>query len=211
MSKNQLLQIDSKQLDLARLMLQDVKNGLPKAIQGGINTSLTQARRDFYEAIRKEYTLQKLSSNHKEAISMSRASPSNLSGSLRYRGAGMPLINFRVTPKRPARRNPHKVRVVSEVHAGKSELWNHAFIAKMNSGHMGVFTRTGKFHEVYRVGKRKSGMIRREIIKQRFSTSIPAMIGYVEEHDPNLRDRIQRITESKLNEQITKILNKASQ
>lgn len=210
MSKNQLIEIDTKQLDLARLMLQDVKNGLPRAIQGAINTSLTQARRDFYDAIRKEYTLQKVSSNHKEAISMSRASPANLSGSLRYRGVGIPLINFKVTPKRPARRNPHKVRVISEVHAGKAELWNHAFIAKMKTGHLGVFTRTGKFNQVHRVGKRRSGNVRRESIVQRFSTSIPAMIAYVEEHDPNLRDRLQKVAENKLNEQIIKILDKVN-
>lgn len=188
-----LLSLDAKQLNFAAVQLKDIPNGLVKATQGAINTSLTQARRDFYEAIKRDYALQKTASRHKEAVSMVRASPNRLAGALKYTGLSIPLINFKVTPNRPLQRRSRGVRVTTEVQRGNPKIWNHAFIARMKSGHVGVFERVG--------GKRYP-------IRQLYSTNIPSMINRVEQTDPELRNRLQRISEIKLNEQILRLLNK---
>ncbi len=48
MSKNQLIAIDAKKLEYVYLALQGVNRGLPRAIQGAINTSLTATKNVFY-------------------------------------------------------------------------------------------------------------------------------------------------------------------
>lgn len=193
MAKNQLISIDASQLKYVEQVLRNVKNGAARVVQGAINTSLTEARRNLYDAIKNEYSLNKISSRHKEAISMQRASPSNLAGTLRYRGFNIPLINFRVSPKKPAKRNPRQVRVRSEIHRGEVKTWRGAFIAQMKSGHVGVFTRVGRS---------------RYPIKEQYSTSVPQMINYVLEHDPSLQSKLQGVAEKKLNEQVEKLLAK---
>lgn len=214
MSRNLIISIDAKQLEYAALSLDGIKNGLPKALQGAINTTLTAAKNTFYDAILRDYALKKASSRQREVLKIQRASPANLFGSLNYSGRNLPLINFNVNPRQPAKRNPHHVKIISEVLRGNPQSWPHAFIAKMKSGHVGVFTRSGNVEMTTKrwwVNKSRNNKdkIKRELINQRYSTSVPQMVEQVYLNDVGIQDRIQNIANSKLEEQVIKILQKA--
>lgn len=191
---NNLVTLDVSQLKYVTNVLKDVKNGLPRAIQGAINTSLTESRRDLYNAIKEEYNLQKTASRKKEALDIKRASPTQLFGRLFYKGRNIPLINFRVAPSKSVRRNPRNTRVISEIHRGQPQTWKSAFVAQMRSGYVGVYVRRGKAQYP---------------ITEKYSTSIPQMINYVLNNNPQLANKLQRNAEVKLNEQVDKILAKA--
>lgn len=216
MSNKQLITINARQLEYATLALDGIKNGLPRAIQGAINTTLTAAKDTFYQAILKEYALSKIPSNRNgKILNIKRAKPSDLTGNLYFKDRNLPLFKFNVSPRRPAKRNPRQVNVVAEVLRGNPQPWPHAFIAKMKSGRIGVFTRTGKTEMTSKrwwVNKKRNNKdkIKRESITERYSTSIPQMIEQVYIKNPMVQDKIQQQANMKFEEQINKILQKAS-
>lgn len=210
-----LINIDIRQLDLVNIALKNVRNGSRRALQNATNKSLTHARSTFLNAIKDEYALDKISSQHKSAlVSMKRAKPSDLTASLHYKSKSIPLINFKVKPKYRHTGPYSKLIVKAEIRKGSSESFPYSFIAKMpKTNHWGVFTRTGKFVENHRDskygGKRKNGKnIKREGIRQLFSTSVPQMVEQVQIRHPDIRERIQTQFEANINEQVRNLLAK---
>ncbi|TXI91904.1 MAG: hypothetical protein E6Q33_09065 [Neisseriales bacterium] len=216
MTRNLIISLDAKQLDYAKLALDNIKNGLPRAIQGAINTTLTAAKDTFYQAILRDYALNKIPSNSNgKILNIKRAKPNDLSGNLYFKDRNLPLFKFNVNPRRPAKRNPHKVNVIAEVLRGNPQSWTHAFIAKMKSGHIGVFTRTGKTEMTTKrkwINQKRNNKdkVKHYLITERYSTSIPQMIEQVYFKNPMVQDRIQEQANIKFEEQIIKILQKAS-
>jgi hypothetical protein len=87
----------------------------------------------------------------------------------------------------------------------------------MKSGHVGIFERTGIFHKVSKNPKftrfntkTRGNQVKTEIIRQLHSTYIPNMIETMLGRDPELRSRIQLISERKLNQKINELLLQAS-
>jgi hypothetical protein len=203
--------IDAKKLDLARIVLAEVKNGAPRAIQGTINTSLTMARRKIYGEIDQEFDLKKQNTRGKEVLSIQRARPDNLVGMLRFKSKALPLYNFGINP-RGQHLGPYSGKLLrAEVIRGEVNQWRHAFTAKMKNGHWGVFTRSGKFttrnnhnkkRSTWRAGKRHQV----EIINQRYSVSVPQMVNRVLEYSPNLRTDIQAEVDNNLDRQLERLL-----
>jgi len=98
-------------------------------------------------------------------------------------GKALPLINFVVSPKTPEedrgrkRRNGVRVRVM---HAGGNKQLKRVFVARMASGHIGLFERV-------------SGP--RYPIKQLYGPSVGAMLG-----NQASKDEVQRVVSSKAQE-----------
>jgi hypothetical protein len=85
----------------------------------------------------------------------------------------------------------------------------------MKSGHIGVFTRTGKTEMTTKrkwINKKRNNKdkVKHYLITERYSTSIPQMIEQVYFKNPMVQDRIQEQANIKFEEQIIKILQKAS-
>jgi len=219
MAKKSLISFSASGLHLAQLTLQDINNGMNKAVKNSINTSLTQARRDFYAAILQEYALKTPKTDEKSAIEIVRAAPNKLSGSLRYKSRSLSMMHFGINPRnipsQKGRTLRQRKRVTTEVIRGNRSRWNHAFMAKMPNGGIGLFERTGVFHNVSRNTKftrwRAGGgkQVKTEFIRQKYSTSVPQMVGASLKRDSGLKERIQQIGDMKLNEQIEKLLAKA--
>lgn len=180
--------IDAKKLDLARIVLANIKNGAERAIQGTINTSLTMARRKIYGEIDREFDLKKKNTRGKEVVSIQRAGPDNLVGMLRFRGSALPLANFGITPNR---RQKAKMVYAQVIRQNGFKPLGRSFIAKMRSGHIGIFARVGKG---------------RYPIQQKYSVSVPQMVNRVLEYSPNLKTDIQTEVDSKLDYQINRLL-----
>lgn len=181
--------IDAKKLDLAQIVLADVKNGAPRAIQGTINTSLTMARRKIYGQIDQEFDFNKKNTRGKEVLSIQRARPDNLVGMLRFKGAALPLANFGL--KIPVRSKNQRLLYAQIIRQNGFKSLGRSFVAKMKSGHIGVFARVGKG---------------RYPIQQKYSISVPQMVNRVLEYSPNLRTDIQAEVDNNLDRQLERLL-----
>lgn len=196
MAKASLISLEVNQLKYAFLMLKDVKNGYQRAVRSAIDTTLTEARSTFYDAIKKNYALEKTKSREKEAIYVQSTRPNALYGYLRYSYRALPLINFKTRPNTIRAMGEVRKAISTEVRRGNKTKWRHSFIAKMKSGHVGIFERVGK--------------ARYPITQLMANTSILQMIETMLGRDPELRSRIQLISERKLNQKINELLLQAS-
>jgi hypothetical protein len=196
MAKASLISLEVNQLKYAFLMLKDVKNGYQRAVRSAIDTTLTEARSTFYDAINKNYALEKTKSREKEAIYVQRTEQQSLYGFLRYSSRTLPLINFKTSPNTVRTKGEMRKTISTEVRRGNKTKWRHSFIAKMKSGHVVIFERVGK--------------VRYPITQLMANTSILQMIETMLGRDPELRSRIQLISERKLNQKINELLLQAS-
>jgi hypothetical protein len=115
-----------------------------KAVVRALNKTADQARTAAAQEVRAAgYNIK--ASAIKKSFAIKRASSGNLVVVLKATGVRIPLINY------GARQT--KAGVSFRVKNGRSTL-KHAFIATMQSGHIGVFERIGKQHKkVMRSGK----------------------------------------------------------
>lgn len=218
MARNVFIKFSDSSLDYARLALQDVKNGFSRATKNAINSSLAATRKELYQAIRDRYALRTPKSEENKATNVMRAKNEPYSGMIKYSSKALPTIKFKTFPAKPlnqkGKRISQRKKVVTEIMRSQPKQWPHAFIVKMQNGHIGVYTRTGQMvdersYRNSRYGKTKKGKhINREGIRQRFSPDVPQMINTVLGDDKSLQARISAIADVKLNEQIKKLLAK---
>lgn len=169
--------ISAGQMDRAKLLLKQIPGGAPKAVVNALNRAAEGARTDAVKKVRDRYFIR--AKDVRDTIVLKKASVDNPSVIIRSTGSPIALSKFRVTPSRPpakVRKNPIVVRVVR----GGGGPVKNAFVARVASGHIGVFHRAGKS---------------RLPIIQRYGPSVPQMLGhesvtqYIEEQ---ARDRLEK-------------------
>ncbi len=138
---------------------------LARATARAVNKTATQARTLAVREVRAAgYNLK--ASTVRKAFALYRANPKRPIATLKATGQPIPLIDY------GAKQNRTGVSV--RVKNGRKTI-KHAFIATMESGHTGVFLRTGKAHKrVEKNGRvRWSGLPIREL----YGPSIPDAVG----------------------------------
>ena len=134
-----MVRIELDKLDVERLKadLRHVKDGMPISVMRSINRTLPGVRTDMVAIARREYTVKAKAA--RKNIDIRKALKTRLSGGVTSTGKPIPLINFDVRPNRPSpkRKTPYMVEVIR----GQKKPLKHGFVAKMDSGHKGVFER----------------------------------------------------------------------
>lgn len=127
--------VDTKDLERVRKMLAGVPHGSEKAVANAINKSARTAVTGVIKGLRKNYTV---NSKHirKNGFNIKRANAGNLAAVITIRGRVLGLNNFFMTPKEPAREIPF-----ARVKKGGGGSFPGAFVARMKSGHVGIFQR----------------------------------------------------------------------
>ena len=115
----------------------------PKAGASALNKIARQAKTFTSAEIRKDYNIKKSVLDPQMSV-QARASERNLEARLRAKAKGkIPLYDFGPRPSDVIRPQPGRgVRVT--VKKGNRQLFQGTFIARMKSGHIGVFKRQGK-------------------------------------------------------------------
>jgi len=144
--------------------LQHIHGGAPKAIMRALNHAAYKARKEAVEAVCANYAVKP--AEVRRTMVIKRATPNNLLCEIISEGSPRPLIKFNVNPKKPpvqsGKRISQRKKIVAGVKFGVQKALPFAFIAKLDNGHIGVFSRKG--------GKSLP-------IKQRYSLSIPQAFG----------------------------------
>lgn len=176
-----MIEFNSSQIERAIAMLSHIPGAAPKAIANAVNRAAETARTEASRKVRELYYIK-----HGDVIStiiIKKATPSDIAAAVVSRGSPIALTKFRVTPRQP-RRAP----VIARVKRGGGGLVASAFVARMGSGHVGVFNRVGTA---------------RFPIVQRYGPSVPQMLG-----SPTVTAWVEQKAKEKLNQRLDHEINR---
>lgn len=185
-----IIGVDETQRKELAEVLANVRNGVPRAISGAINKVLPKARTRFVRAVGDRITVP--AREVRERIAVKKASPATLEGTVTITRKPIPLIEFRA-------RQTKKGGVTVQVRKGQArEKFRDSFIAKMKSGHEGVFRRRFK-------GK---GRVARLPIDERFG---PTVLGVISGAPGLLNEELAAAHEDlgrQIDSQVDRLLNR---
>lgn len=123
--------------------LAELPRGIETVLHRAINRTLEGSRTDAGREIREEYNVR--AGDVAKAFRLVRASRSTPMGELIARGpASVPLYAYSPRPNRPGLPRPKGGVSVQVTKGGGRKQIKSTFVARMESGHTGVFEREGK-------------------------------------------------------------------
>ena len=135
-----MIEVDARGIEQAQELLKDIPGATKKAVSTALRKSLRNAKKEAVKKVRERYTIRK-TGYVSRTIKMK---VENMTGILSSKGPVNDLSYFKTNPKTvPKRRPPKGKYLYSQVVKGQGGTIAHAFLAKMKSGHVGVFQRAG--------------------------------------------------------------------
>ena len=133
-----MITITQDTIDRISNLLVEVPNGTERAMASAANRAIAKAKTESFKGVTKEYKIKRNVIAEYTKDSIKNATTSDLCATLIFAGQQIPLYKYSLTkPKYP---------VGGKVFAGQktARAFEKAFIGKMQSGHLGIFERTGK-------------------------------------------------------------------
>lgn len=133
-----MMEVDVSGLKQAAELLKDIPGATKKAASTALRKSLRNAKKEAVKKVREKYTIRK-AGYVTRTIKMR---VDGMTGILSSRGPVNDLAYFKTKPKTVPKHRPATGNYLySQVVKGKGGTIAHAFLAKMKSGHVGVFQR----------------------------------------------------------------------
>lgn len=180
-----MIEITSETIERTQTLLAGIPKGAERAFSNAINRGLSYTKTQAFKQVKEVYAVKQSALNSATKTSVQKASTGNLAGYVSFSGVKIPLFKFQATPKAPSRGK--KVRAAVE--KGGGTTFEHAFIAQMKSGHMGIFERiTSKRLPVEEImGLSAAQMVQREVIMDQLTEEAQKKV------DERLQHEIERI------------------
>jgi len=157
---------------------------IEKAINRAAKRAANEARKETAKLIAAEYTLD--ATEVKKSLSTRRLSSSRLGAAMDISSSSFALTKFTgVLPKEimPPAKGPVRVQVKG---SGNVAEFRRAFVAKMKSGHVGVYEREEeKRFDDHNQSNYRQTQKKKWHIEQYFGPSVPGMFGRVNETEIN--------------------------
>ena len=171
-------------IDRAARLLAGVEGGVEKAVRSAISKAVARLRRSNVSAVRERYAISAANIRENENVQVTYSYDSGVQAFVRFSGARIPLFRFDgASPHQPTRDTSGRMPVMSgedhwrlmypsvaaSGHVLKSTSpysFERAFVARMGTGHTGIFERTG--------GMTSNG---KDEIEELFGPSVPQMLG----------------------------------
>lgn len=170
-----MIGIDDRDLQRAANMLQAFPGAVDRLSKRAVRSSVKGVKREAAQKITERYTFQK-----KRIAGALRVSYRGTGAVFSARGRVNDLAYFKHNPGHVLAKRPPKGKYLySEVVRGQGGTIAHAFLARMQSGHVGAFHRT-------------SGNASMPIAKN-FAPSVPQMLG-----SPSIRDYMEKHLQTRL-------------
>ena len=135
-----MIEVDAEGLERAQELLKGIPGAAKKAVSTSLRKSIRGAKKEAVKKVRERYTIRK-AGYVSRTIKMK---VENMTGILSSKGPVNDLSYFKTNPKTvPKRRPPKGKYLYSQVVKGQGGTIAHAFLARMKSGHVGVFQRAG--------------------------------------------------------------------
>lgn len=134
-----MIEITNEQIERVNLILSGVPNGVEKALKSVIQRANNTVRAEVLKGITSVYAISKQNVRAETTITTeTRQVDGGIVGAVSFAGYKIPLYRFDVSPSIPGQR----VTVTARTMKDRAKTpFEQAFIAKMKSGHTGVFQR----------------------------------------------------------------------
>lgn len=200
-------------IDRAIRLLAGVEGGLEKALRSATSRAAARLRSANVQAVRERYAISASNIRENENVQVTYSYNSGVQAFVRFGGERIPLYRFDgASPSQPTRDTGARLPVMSGEdhwrmmypsvpaagHVLKStspRSFSHAFVARMKSGHVGIFERTG--------GMTSYG---KDELEELFGPSVPQMLGN-EEVEEKLAAEAMGTFERELDHSVMAILN----
>ena len=180
-----MIEITSETIERTQTLLAGIPKGAERAFSAAINRGLSHTKTQAFKQVKKVYAVKQSALNEATTTKVQKASTGNLAGYVSFSGVKIPLYKFQVTPKEP--RKGQKVRAA--VMKGGGATFDSAFIAKMRSGHIGVFERvtSRRLPIEEKMGLSAAQMVKNEVIMDQLTKEAQERV------DERLKHEIDRI------------------
>lgn len=165
------LSIDNKSLKSATVAIDFVSKQVPKAFSAALNRVGQGMKTEASRKVRETYHIRAGDVSKYGNIRVTKSDPARLQLLLTSRGRNIPLIRFSTSPTSPPRRPPSVLRAAVRKGGGKKPIPG-AFVARMQSGHVGVFMRSGT---------------RRLPVNEKYGPAVPVML-----NEPGVTEHLQK-------------------
>lgn len=153
------IEIKIQNVEEIKAKLGSMGKNAPSVLSRVINRVISNVKKNISIVVRKRYLIK--TEDIKNTLSSSRASSSKLSAYVKSTGSKIPLYKFRVSPNEPRPQKPPK-SFKARVLKSSSLKPLDGFVARMKSGHLGMFERKND---------------PRLPIKELYGPAVPQMIG----------------------------------
>lgn len=191
------IEVERGQLNKLKKKFKNAPKDVPKIVKKAINQSMKVTRVDVADQAKTKYTLKKKSDIKQHVYVEKKATTSKLEGVMTFKGKKIALAKFKTSP---AKYDPQKsveftktkLLVDSSLKKLKGDdKSSKAFLAKMPSGHIGVFERMK--------GTKQKSDKNKEKIKELAALSVPQMF-----NNERVKTKVLGRAANSINEQITK-------
>ena len=205
-------EFSGKGLERAQKLLAGIEGGIDKAVKSALSRTASHLRSHSGQHIRERYDISQSALRTSENVKINYSYQNGATAEIVFNGKKIPLYRYNgSSPKQPTQNKSKRVNAIltggwRSVHPGISAAghllnstapttFDNAFTAKMKSGHIGIFERTG--------GSSSRGA---DAIKEIMGLSVPQMLGNQEVAE-NITIDAGKKFEERLDHEITRVLN----
>lgn len=206
-----IVESGSKSLDRAAKVLAGIPDGFQKATQSAAHRAMSTLKSDAGKAVRERYDISQGNAMNDATISISYSYGSGTRVEATFLGSKIPLYKYGgASPKAPQYDTSRLIPIMiggqwRMAHPGTPAFghqltstgpvrFNHAFTARMSSGHVGIFEKDG--------GATSGGG---DSISEIMGSSLPQMVGH-DEVTEKLEKPVREKFEERLDHEISRIL-----
>ncbi len=132
-----MIEISEETIDRVEQILAGVPRGAQRAVTNAINRALSSTKTQAFRKARQVYAVKQGDLSGATVTRVQRASTGGVAGYISFSGVKLPLYKFNVSPDVPLKSK----YVKAGLKKGSWTLFQDAFIAQMDSGHIGMFER----------------------------------------------------------------------
>lgn len=156
-----------------------------KSVYSALNRVSQRLKTESGRKARETYIVK--SKDVTQQVVLRRGSVSNLSSELRWKGGSIPIIKFRTNPKSVGGKRPRALKAAIK-RAGGNKKVDGAFLARMSSGHVGVFRRSAR---------------RRLPVEELYGPAVPVML-----NNPEITEHLERVAIEEMDKRLEHELNR---
>lgn len=198
-----MIEVSEQTMDRIHTILAGVEKADEKVLKPALARGLMAARTMASKKVRETYFIS--ARDFKDRSSWDYKKPETtgdeIVGSIDYSGFAIPLYKFKATPKSPTF---GKKAVSVQVKRGTGGKSRHAFVAQMQSGHLGIFHRINKYSDKKRNQENKTK--HNQMIEERYGPSVPKMIGN-DKVIQAVEERVNEVINQRIEHEIERLLN----
>lgn len=194
-----MIEISIEDMKKAQKILAGIPKGAERVFSNAINRGLSHTKTQAFKEVKQVYAVKQSQLNGATVTRLQKANTGSLTGYIKFSGVKIPLYQFSVSHSGSG----EKVR--ARLKKGSWTAFDHAFVAQMKNGHIGIFERTGVQGIRDRLGRAKSkrGNKHTEKIEEIMGLSGAQMVGNGE-----IVEKLTKKAQEKVNERVEHEINR---